>query len=49
MTGMVLLFSAAKTLGSQVRKNLIGLSSIALAGLGLYQLWLGLSALKPAL
>jgi len=38
MTGMVLLFSAAKTLGPQVRKNLIGLSSIALAGLGLYQL-----------
>ena len=31
MTGMVLLFSAAKTLGPQVRKNLIGLSSIALA------------------
>jgi threonine/homoserine/homoserine lactone efflux protein len=38
MTGMVLLFSAAKTLGTQARKNLIGLSSIALAGLGLYQL-----------
>ena len=49
MTGMVLLFSAAKTLGPQIRKNLIGLSSIALAGLGLYQLWLGLSTLKPAL
>jgi threonine/homoserine/homoserine lactone efflux protein len=49
MTGMVLLFSAAKTLRPQIRKNLIGLSSIALAGLGLYQLWLGLSTLKPAL
>ena len=49
MTGMVLLFSAAKTLGPRIRKNLIGLSSIALAGLGLYQLWLGLSSLKPAL
>jgi threonine/homoserine/homoserine lactone efflux protein len=49
MAGMVLLFSAAKTLGPQIRKNLIGLSSIALAGLGLYQLWLGLSTLKPAL
>ena len=31
MTGMVLLFAAAKTLGPQVRKNLIGLSSIAAA------------------
>jgi threonine/homoserine/homoserine lactone efflux protein len=49
MAGMVLIFSAAKTLGSQVRKNLTGLSSIALAGLGLYQLWLGFSSLKPAL
>jgi threonine/homoserine/homoserine lactone efflux protein len=49
MTGMVLLFSAAKTLGPRIRKNLIGLSSIALAGLGLFQLWLGLSSLKPAL
>jgi len=49
MTGMVLLFSAAKTLGPRIRKNLIGLSSIALVGLGLYQLWLGLSTLKPAL
>jgi threonine/homoserine/homoserine lactone efflux protein len=38
MAGMALVFSAAKTLGSQVRKSLIGLSSIALAGLGLYQL-----------
>ena len=49
MTGIVLLFAAAKTLGPQVRKNLVGVSAIALAGLGLYQLWLGLSALKAAL
>lgn len=49
MTGMVLLFSAAKTLRPRIRKDLIGLSSIALAGLGLYHLWLGLSTLKPAL
>jgi threonine/homoserine/homoserine lactone efflux protein len=45
MTGMVLLFAATKTLGPQVRKNLICVSAIALAGLGLYQLWLGLFAL----
>jgi threonine/homoserine/homoserine lactone efflux protein len=49
MMAMVLLFAAAKTLGPQVRKNLIGISSIALAGLGLYQLWLGLSALTAVL
>jgi threonine/homoserine/homoserine lactone efflux protein len=49
MAGMVLLFAAAKSLGPQVRKNLIGLSSIALAGLGIYQLWLGISALTTAL
>jgi len=45
MAGMVMMFAAAKSLGPKVRKNLIGLSSIALAGLGLYQLWLGVSAL----
>lgn len=49
MMGMALLFAAAKTLGPQVRMSLIGLSSIALAGLGIYQLWLGLSAITAAL
>jgi threonine/homoserine/homoserine lactone efflux protein len=41
MVGMIFLFSAARALGPKVRKNLIGLSSIALACLGIYQLWLG--------
>jgi threonine/homoserine/homoserine lactone efflux protein len=45
MMGMALLFAATKSLGPRVRKALIGLSSIALTGLGLYQLWLGISAL----
>jgi threonine/homoserine/homoserine lactone efflux protein len=49
MAAMALLFSAAKLLGPQVRKNLAGLSSIALAGLGLYQLWMGISALTAIL
>jgi threonine/homoserine/homoserine lactone efflux protein len=48
MIGMVILFSAAKTLGPRMRKVLIGLSSIGLAYLGLYQLWLGIAALRAA-
>jgi threonine/homoserine/homoserine lactone efflux protein len=46
MIGMIILFAAAGTLGSKVRKSLIGLSSIGLVYLGLYQLWLGISALR---
>ncbi len=46
MVGMILLFAAARTLGPRVRRSLIGISSIALACLGLYQLWLGSLALK---
>ena len=49
MIGMVILFAAARTLGPKVRKSLIGLSSIGLACLGIYQLWLGISALRAAL
>jgi threonine/homoserine/homoserine lactone efflux protein len=45
MVGMIFLFAAAKALGPKVRRTLIGLSSIALAGLGFYQLWLGISTL----
>jgi threonine/homoserine/homoserine lactone efflux protein len=39
--GIIVLFAAARTLGPKVRRSLIGLSSMALACLGLYQLWLG--------
>ncbi len=49
MAAMALAFAGAKSLGPGVRKNLIGLSSFALAGLGLYQLWLGISALAKVL
>jgi threonine/homoserine/homoserine lactone efflux protein len=45
MIGMIFLFAAAKNLGPKVRKSLIGLSSVALACLGIYQLWLGSSTL----
>jgi threonine/homoserine/homoserine lactone efflux protein len=41
MVGVILLFAGAGTLGPRARRSLIGLSSIALACLGLYQLWLG--------
>jgi len=43
MIGMVMVFSSAGTLGPKIRKNLIGVSSLALAALGIYQLWLALS------
>lgn len=46
MIGMIILFAAARTFGVKVRKGLIGLSSIGLAYLGLYQLWLGIWALR---
>jgi threonine/homoserine/homoserine lactone efflux protein len=46
MMAMIFLSSAAGTLGSKVRRNLIGLSAIALAGLGFYQLWMGAIALR---
>ena len=45
MIAMVVLFAAAKAFGPKVRRSLIGLSSIGLAGLGVYQLWLGLLSL----
>jgi threonine/homoserine/homoserine lactone efflux protein len=44
--GIIILFAAARTLGPKVRRSMIGLSSIALACLGLYQLWLGLPLLQ---
>jgi threonine/homoserine/homoserine lactone efflux protein len=49
MIGMIFLFAAAKSLGPKVRRSLIGLSFIALACLGIYQLWLGISILVAAL
>jgi threonine/homoserine/homoserine lactone efflux protein len=46
MIGMVILSAATRNFGPKARKNLILISSIALAGLGLYQLWMGVSALR---
>jgi threonine/homoserine/homoserine lactone efflux protein len=42
MVGIIILFSAAGKIGPRVNRGLIGLSSIVLACLGLYQLRLGL-------
>ena len=44
LAGIVLLFHAARRVGPAVNRALIGLSAIALAGFGVYQLWLGVVA-----
>ncbi len=41
LLAMILLFSAARSLGARVHRILLGISSLALALFGLYQLWLG--------
>jgi threonine/homoserine/homoserine lactone efflux protein len=44
LAGIVLLFHAARRIGPAVNRALIGLSAIALAGFGVFQLWLGVLA-----
>ena len=44
MAGIMLLFAFTRRLGSQVSRALLELSALALAGFGLYQIWVGLSA-----
>jgi len=44
MAGIMLLFAFTRRLGPQVSRALLGLSALALAGFGLYQIWVGLSA-----
>ncbi len=46
ITGIIIiLFAAMRKFGPKLNRILIGLSAIALAGFGLYQLWLGASTL----
>jgi threonine/homoserine/homoserine lactone efflux protein len=45
LIGIILLFSYARALGPRVNRALIGLSAIALAGFGIYQLGLGFKTL----
>ena len=40
--GIILLFAAARNLGPRVSRTLVGISSIAMACFGLYELWQGL-------
>jgi len=44
MVVIVALFSAAGNLGPKVNRSLIGVSAIALACFGLYQLWMGVTS-----
>ncbi|MEW5830693.1 MAG: lysine transporter LysE, partial [Chloroflexota bacterium] len=40
---IILVFGLASQLGDRVRRAMLGVSALALAGFGLYQLWLGVS------
>jgi threonine/homoserine/homoserine lactone efflux protein len=44
-SGIILTFSAIRKLGPKVNRILIGISIVALAGFGVYQLWLGIAGL----
>ncbi|MBI5021013.1 MAG: LysE family transporter [Ignavibacteriales bacterium] len=43
--GIIILLSGARNLGPKIDRSLIGVSALALAGFGIYQFWLGVSAL----
>lgn len=43
LAGIIMLFSFARKLGPAVSKVLIGISSLALFGFGIYQLWVGIN------
>jgi threonine/homoserine/homoserine lactone efflux protein len=45
MAGIIILFAFARNLGAKINRAMIGLTAIALAGFGVYQIWLGLAAL----
>lgn len=43
LAGIILLFGTARQLGPRVNRALLGVSAVALACFGLYQLWLGVA------
>ena len=45
MVGLILIFGLARHLGPKINRILLGISAIALAGFGLYQLWRGITGL----
>lgn len=49
MAGMAFVFGSTQSLGPRVRRTLSGISALALAGLGLYQFYRGISALAFAM
>ena len=44
LAGIIVLFAAARNLGPQVSRALLGVSALALACFGVYELWLGTRA-----
>ena len=44
LAGIILVFGLARQMGPRVNRALLGVSALALAGFGIYQLWLGLSS-----
>ena len=42
LSATIVVFGIARQLGPKVNRALLGVSAIALAGFGMYQLWLGL-------
>jgi threonine/homoserine/homoserine lactone efflux protein len=49
LAAMIVLLGTARQLGSRVNRALQGVSAIALAGFGLYQLWRGLFGIRDPL
>ena len=43
LAGIIVLFAAAKQLGPRVQRVLLGVSGVALACFGVYELWLGIT------
>jgi threonine/homoserine/homoserine lactone efflux protein len=43
--GLILLFATARNLGPRVTKSIVGISAIALACFGIYELWQGINGL----
>lgn len=43
--GIIVIFSAMRMLGAKVSRVLVGVSAVALACFGLYQLWMGISGM----
>ncbi len=44
LIAIILIFHGARSAGRRITRALIGVSAVALAGFGLYQIWLGTSA-----